>query len=442
VAAARAREDGREAGEFALVGLLGYLLLGAFWLALTPVLTSPALDLLRIVPLHRAEAAAAFLLGPVAFAFAGTAMVTATALQGWGRFDLANVVTLTSALVQAGGALYALDHGWGLVGVLRFAVAGSIVATLAGLLLLRLAATGFRWGSPAGAVRRVRAAAAFGGPLQLANILGVAHQQLDKILLSRYVALMLVAPYEIGLRGATVLGSVPQQILVALLPAASEMHAAGDLDGLRTAHERAARWVMAVTAAIAAGCIAAAPRLLVAWLGRPPQGADLCLVGLTLAIVVAMTTGTGTAIARAICRTRYEAEFSAVGLVAHVALGIWLVPRFGLLGAVEATIAANVCAAAWFLFRFARLLGVSFESVVARPALPPIVALAVLAFTGRWLASALPAGTGLMAWLYALIAAAAPAVLVLAALAAARFLPASELRALLASRRATGPRVS
>ena len=90
VAAARARNDGSEAGEFALVGLLGYLLLGAVWLALTPLLREPVLDLLRIEPAHRADAAAAFVLGPVAFACMGTSMITSTALQGWGRFDLAN----------------------------------------------------------------------------------------------------------------------------------------------------------------------------------------------------------------------------------------------------------------------------------------------------------------------------------------------------------------
>jgi len=77
------------------VGLLGYLLLGAAWLALTPFLREPVLDLLRIAPWHRAEAGAAFMLGPIAFALTGTAMVTTTSLQGWGRFDLANGVTFS-----------------------------------------------------------------------------------------------------------------------------------------------------------------------------------------------------------------------------------------------------------------------------------------------------------------------------------------------------------
>ena len=438
VAAARARGDGREAGEFALVGLVGYLVLGAAWLALTPLLREPVLDLLRIGAAYRAEAAAAFTLGPVAFACAGTALVMSTSLQGWGRFDLANGVTVSSVLVQAGGALWSLHQGWGLLGVIRFAVLGAVVATLIGALLLRLGAHGFAWGTPARALRRVREAMAFGGPLQLANILGVAHQQLDKLLLSRYVALALVSPYELGLRTSTVLGSMPQQMLLALIPAASGLHATGDAAGLRAAYDRAGRWVMAITAAVGAGFLGGAPRLLVAWLGTPPEGAELCVVGLTLAMVAAMTTGTSTAIARALGRTRFEAEYSGVGLGVHIVLGIALVPRYGLMGALIATVTANVLASAWFVFRFGRVTGWGFGSVFLRPTLQPLAVLAVCAVLGRQLANHLPEAAGLVGWVWALVGAAIPALAALVLLFATGFLPIAELRALL--RRNAAPR--
>ncbi len=437
VAAARARNDGREAGEFALVGLLGYLVLGAAWLVLTPWLREPVLDLLRIDTIHRADAGAAFMMGPVAFAFTGTAMVTATSLQGWGRFDLANGVTFSSVLVQAGGALLSLQLRWGLLGVIRSAVIGAAVATLVGLLLLRLGAKGFAWGSPARAARRLREAMAFGGPLQLANILGVAHQQLDKLLLTRYVTLALVTPYEIGLRTSTVLGSIPQQLLLALIPAASALHATGDAAGLRAAYDRSGRWVMAITAAVAAAFLGGAPRLLGAWLGTPPAGAELCLVGLTLAMVAAMTTGTGTAIARALGRTRYEAEYSGLGLGVHIVLGLLLVPRFGLEGALAATLAANLLASAWFLYRFGRVTGWGFASMFLRPTLQPLAVLVLCSVLGRLLANTLPAGTGLAAWKWAFVAAGVPALAALSLLAATGFLPRAELRALLSRPLAT-----
>ena len=438
VAAARARGDGGEAGEFALMGLLGYLMLGTAWLALTPWLREPVLDLLRIGPAHRAEAAAAITLGPVAFACMGTCMVTSSALQGWGRFDLANGVTLSSVLVQASGAVWSLREGWGLLGVLRFAVVGSVVGTLLGVVLVRFGAEGFRWGPPMRALRRVREAMAFGGPLQLANILGVAHQQLDKLLLARYVALVLVSPYELGLRIATVLGSLPQQMLLALIPAASALHATGDAAGLRAAYDRAARWVMAITAAVAAALLGGAPRLLLAWLHSPPAGTELCVTGLTLAMVVAMTTGTATAVARAFGRTRYEAEYSGLGLGVHGALGLWLVPRYGLLGALIATGVANVAASAWLLIRFGSVTGWGIGSTFVRPALQPLAVLAVCAAGGRQFAMRLPLGAGPAGWFWALLASVVPALAVLALLFGIGFLPLSELRALLQRRTPAG----
>jgi len=430
VAAAHARGDGREAGEFALVGLLGYLVLGAAWFALTPLVRGPVLDLLRIGAAHRAEAEFAILLGPVAFACSGASLVMSASLQGWRRFDLANGVTLSAVFVQAGGALWALERGWGLPGVLRAIVVGSLAGAVVGLLLLRVGARGFHWGTPAGAARRVREAVAFGGPLQVGNILGVAHQQLDKLLLSRYVALALVSPYELGLRTAMVLGSIPQQMLLALLPAASALHATSDLERLRLANDRAGRWVMAVTAAVASGFIAGAPRLLAAWLGTVPEGAERCVVGLTLAMAAAMTASTATVIARAMGRTRLEAEYSGFGLAIHLAVGLWLVPRWSLDGALLATGLANVLASLLLLWRFGRITGWGLARPLGRTVLPALLALAATSVAGRWLADRLPEALGLAGWGWAILASATPAAVTFVALALVGHVPVAELRAL------------
>jgi O-antigen/teichoic acid export membrane protein len=171
--------------------------------------------------------------------------------------------------------------------------------------------------------------------------------------------------------------------------------------------------------------------LLAAWLGTPPEGAELCVVGLTLAMVVAMTTGTSTAIARALGRTRFEAEYSGVGLGVHIVLGLVLVPRYGLTGALIATVTSNVLASVWFIFRFGRVTGWGFGSVFVRPCLLPLAALATCAALGRQFALRLPVGAGLQGWAWALVASAIPALAALALLFVTGFLPIAELRALL-----------
>ena len=435
VAAARARGEGRVAGEFALVGMLGYVALGALWFAITPWARDPVLDLLRIAPAQRALAGTLFMLGPVAFACMGLSMVTVTALQGWGRFDLANAVTISSVVVQVAGALHAIRHGGGLIGVITYAILGTIVATLVGLLMLRIGAPGFAWGTWAGARSRIREVVTYGGPLQIGNVLAVAHQQVDKVMLSRYVALVWVAPYELGLRASTVMGSLPNIMLTALISEASALHAVGDHAGLRAAHDRAARWVMTFTAMLAAALVVGSPRLLAAWLGDVPPGSDLAVVGLSIAMVLAMATGVVAALARAFGRTRYEAEYSALAFVLHVALGLWLVPRHGLVGALVATLVANVVAVAWYLWRFARLTGWRMRTLLA-PSWPPLAVLGLVAVAGRLLVARLPEAHGLIGWLWVAIAAGVPALLVLALLSVVGFVTPDEWRALLRRRAA------
>ncbi len=430
VAAARARGEGAEAGEFALVGMLGYAVLGGAWLAITPLARGPVLELLRIALEQRALAGTLFLLGPVAFACMGFSMVTVAALQGWGRFDLANAVTVSSVIVQVGGALFALHHGLGLVAVVASAILGTVVATLVGLVMLRVGAPGFAWGTWRGARTRVREVVAFGGPLQIGNVLAVAHQQVDKLLLSRYVALVWVAPYELGLRAATVMGSLPQIVLTALVSEASGLHAVGDEAGLRAAHARAARWVMTFTAMLAAALMVGSPRLLAAWLGDVPQGSDFAVLGLSAAMVVAMATGVVSALARAFGRTRYEAEYSALAFVLHAGLGLALVPAHGLVGAIVATLAANLVAVTWYLVRFARFTGWSVRTLVA-PSLAPMAVLAVVVAAGRALMPHLPQASGFMGWLWVGVAAGVPPLLVLALASALGVVTPGEWRALL-----------
>jgi O-antigen/teichoic acid export membrane protein len=151
-----------------------------------------------------------------------------------------------------------------------------------------------------------------------------------------------------------------------------------------------------------------------------------------------MTTGTATSIARALGRTRYEAEYSGIGLGVHIGLGLWLVPRLGLEGALLSTLSANVLATAWFLVRFGRVTGWGFASVFVRPTLQPLAVLALVSALGRQLAVHLPQGTGLAGWGWAIVAASLPALVALVLLFATGFLPIAELRALLRRKAAPG----
>ena len=405
-ASARARDAGAEAGEYATLAVLGYLTLGLVWLGVMLVAREPVLDLLRITGPARAKAALAFLIGAPVFVCSGMANTAIAALQAWDRFDLANAVTLSVSLGQVAALLYALTHGAVFAVCLEGVLLAWFVAWLIGMALLARGAPGFRWGGPRAALARLRTSLGFGMPLQLANAVAVMHQQLGKLMLVRLRSLVSVVPYELGLRVATASSTFAQLVLVAMIPEASTLHAQSQSERLLELHRRAGRFVTGAAAVVTAALVAAAPALYAVWLGRPDPGAALALRGLALAAYAAVAGGVSGAIARGVGRTHLELEWSALALVLHGTLGVLLVPRQGMLGALIAIVVANTGAALWFALRLARAQGWPVARMLWEPFLAPGLAvgagvlggsLAVRATSGPWPALVVAGGVAAFA---------------------------------------------
>jgi O-antigen/teichoic acid export membrane protein len=432
VAAARTRDDHGEAGEYATLAMIGYGALGLVWLALVPFVREPLLDFLHLPAAVRGGASFAFTAGAVVFTLSGLATTASSTLQGCGRFDLANFVTLGVSLSQAGGILYAVSRHAGLEGMVIASGAGWLFGWLVGLALLAGGVPDFCWASPGRALGRLRGAVRFGGPMQVANGFAVVHQQVvDKALLARMVALAAVAPYELGLRVASAAATFPMLLLLAMIPAAASLHANDDHAGLRELHRRSNAYVLALAAVITAGLVAGAPTFFAAWLGRPSPQAALALRGLALAGYGAAASGVAGAMARGVGRTELELEWSGIALVVHLGLALALMPAYGLLGALIAYVAGNTVSAAWFLVRLARALGWPAAPIVAEAFGRPLLATAAGVAAGLALARVLPPLAGAAAWPLVVVVGATSSLVTLGVTAATGLLPWREALKLL-----------
>lgn len=430
VPAARARGADDEAGAYATVSVLGYAALGLVWLGLLPLVRDPLLDFLRVGGAARPGADFAFTAGAVVFALAGAANTTVYALQGYDRFDLGNAASLTVSLVQAAGLGLTLWQGWGLPGVVCATGAGWAAGALAGALLLRTGAPAFRWAPPGRAAGFVRASLAYGAPLQLANLLGVAHQQVDKLLLARWVALAAVAPYELGLRVATALTTFPQLLMLAMVPTATRLFTTGEHARLAELYRRSHRYILLAAVVVTAAAVAGADRAFAAWLGHPEPQAALALRGLALAACAGLAAGMATVTARAMGRPSLEAEFAAVALAVHLALGLPLVRGQGLAGVLLALAAGNAAGVAWFVVRVAGALGWPRLRTLFEGLMPPVVVLAAGVAAGLALDRALPPLAGPAAWGALALVGGTAAILTGALALAMRYVDLAELRRL------------
>jgi O-antigen/teichoic acid export membrane protein len=421
-AAARARAAGAEAGEYATLAVLGYLALGIVWLLLVLLLRAPALDLLRIHGPARSLAELAFITVAPMFVLSGVTNTTVAVLQAWDRFDLANAVTVTVGLGQVAALLVALRQGGAFAACLLAVLVGWLAALVLGLMLVARGAPGFRWSAPHAAGRRFAEALGFGMPLQVANGLGVMHQQVGKLLIVRMLSLPAVVPYELGLRASTACSTFAQLVLVAMIPEASALHARAASERLRELHRRAGRFVTGIAAIVTAALVAPAPVLFEVWLGHADPQAALALRGLAIAAYAAMAAGVSAAIARGVGRTSLELEWSGVALLLHGTLGVLLVPRLGLPGALVAVAIANFAAALWFAIRLSRAQAWPVRSTLWEPFILPGLAMAAGVLAGSGLAHVIP-----VPWLALGVSAAAAGLACLAVLLLTRHLAWGEL---------------
>ena len=432
VASARGRGEPEESGRYATLGVMGFLALAALWMSLTLLLRESALGWLRVPPAALADARQAMLLAPAVFALAGCANITSAVAQGCGRFDLANLVMLVASAEQAAGVYVVLHSGWGLQGLLLNVGVGWALSGLTGLLLLSRAVPDFHWRSPRASMSRLREVFRFGGVLQITNLLGAIHFQMDKFLLSRFVALDAITPYELGSRVAISASTVPGLLLVGILPTAAGIHAVDDQARLRRLYQRANRYVLLAGAAIVAATLGAAPRLYLAWLGPGHEASAFTFQALMLGIVASLATGIGTSLARGIGRPDLEAWFAVVVVGLHATLSLWLVPRIGYRGALVAWGVSNTVGAAYFLWSLARTMRWPWASVLVRPHLVPALA-AVVAGAAVWaLDRVLPHMRGALGWLSVLLLCGTALAAVILTAMLTRYVDWREARSLLA----------
>ena len=398
VSAARATVHPDGGGGFASLAALGYLALGSAWLILTLVASDRLLALSGVPPEHHDIARFVMQAGTAVFVLAGLANTMQSVLQGYGRFDVANTITLAMAAQQIAGILFVLRMGWGLEGLVINSGLGWLLGSGLGLAHIRRVAPSFRWGSPARGVAQLGEAMRFGAPIQVASIFTVAHAQIDKFFLARFVALAAVTPYELGFRVVTAAVAVPQLLVLAVMPAAAALHARNDGARLADLYRRGNRYVLAASAVVLAGTLASAGRLYAAWLGPGHDDATLALRGLAFTAVMTLATGIGVAVARGVGRTDLEGWFAIIVFGTHAALSLWLIPARGLAGALIAMFVATTLGTVVFLWKLAGALGWSRARTLLDPFGVPLLAAVVGTLASWGMDRTLPAASGSRAW--------------------------------------------
>jgi O-antigen/teichoic acid export membrane protein len=335
----------------------------------------------------------------------------AAILAGLQRFDWLTGVTIAATTISTAGTVYAVEAGYGVVGVAVATVCGTLTSVLASAVLARrlLGTARFRLAWDATMLRSVLA---YGWFSTAQVVFGVLVTQLDRTLLGAWVGVAAVAVYSVPLSVATRIHQLAARALEVVFPLASGLVGTARHDDLVRLYTRAQTLNTALVVALAVPLAVLARELLGIWLG--PAFAASAAPVLQLLVVAYALLGLGVVAAAILAgsgRPGVNTAFVAALGVANSA-GYWLlIPRWGAVGAAAASAAASalcVPPVLWFVTR--RVVATSAAPFLTAAVLRPAAAGVLVAGA---LAAARPLVTG------------APSLIAALALSAAAYIAAS-----------------
>lgn len=256
-------------------------------------------------------------------------------LQADSLFKPLAVVNMLAALIQLGGCVVLLSLGHGLQGAI---IALYLANMMALIVLLRFAATRHRlvWDREP-LVAAMRDTMKFCGYIFIAAIVVFLDTKIDVFLVNYFLAKDKVAIYAYAIEFALILTMIGDTISQVNFPRLSKAFSLSEHREVREIYGRSIRMAFLAISFVAMAFSCFARDIIVHIL--PPHYLAMLpvlkvlLVGVvpfaTLSAVGTMMTSKGKPI--------YDALPVAASLIANVLLSIWLIPRYGMIGAASAT---------------------------------------------------------------------------------------------------------
>lgn len=308
---------------------------------------------------------------------------------------LENLLRPAARFLAIGAVIY--------VGISSVRIAGAyvfgwLVPVVAGLVYLYRETTLFEFDAPANTRRREMLD--FSLPLLLSATLGLVLSDLDTLLLGYFSDT--TAP--VGVYNAVYpLGSLLTTGTVAFgflfMPIISELHEADEMDRARRMYQVVTKWVFMFTLPLFLALVAFPERVIALTFGVKYAGGATALAVLSTGYFAHTMLGLNRETVVSVGETRIKMYGDFGAAVMNLALNLWLIPRFGLLGAATATAATFLVLNTFlssYLYRYydivpftaeilrpAALAGISFVAIylLIRTFLSPTVPILVLGFT-------------------------------------------------------------
>jgi len=335
-------------------------------------------------------------------------------INGFQRYDLNNLVGVVSSLVIALINVVMLLAGFSLVQLVMVTTAARIATYLIYRLnaykvfpALSIEPRLFLWS-------RVRELTGFSVYISIIDWSNKLNYSIDAVIIGAYLGAAAVAIWTVPQRLAEMLQRLTNQFSGVIFPVVVDSDAGKKPQRLRTIFIQGTRFSLVTVMPLAAAMFLLARPLVLSWVG--PRFADSILVAQILIAVVAIRVGnaTATTVLKGAGEHRLLAFSNAGAALANVALSLFWIRRFGLVGQAYGTLIPVAFTSAVILWPAAcRRVGIgTFEAfrTAVWPTLWPVAVMALVvipmrdAMPVRIFSVALAGAAGALAYLITFLA--------------------------------------
>lgn len=285
---------------------------------------------------------------------------------GLQRMERANQLTMASSVGGLIAAVVAIEGGWGVSGlVVGTMIVKALLALATYFVSLRLFGRlqvmprHFQW-------RVWRELFSFGWKIQVSRLCELLTYGFDRLFLSFAGGVAALGRYQPAIQVATQTRMLPQFLVMAALPYASDLSAKQDRRALIELYLRGTLYVAYCSFALMGFVAASAPVLTRLWLGPGYDDVALWIRIFSVAYLVTAPLSLGGLISQAIGRPGLQARSALLGTICTIifsSTGYWMAEVTGL--AAGSALAA-VIPGLWFFQRLNDVLEVSTWTVIQR----------------------------------------------------------------------------
>jgi len=391
------KEDYQALNAVINAGFLFYLVLGIFLTGLAIAVNSVVLRFFKVPSGLLLEARFVLLGAIVIYAMSSAFSVFRAVIVGLQRMDVTNAIVILMSLPSILGTILFLQWGFGLRGLIANEFIALVLTTVAFAVTAFRLLPSFRIGPTHASRWGFAKLFGYGVRVQISRMAELASSQLDKGLIGYFLGLNPVTYYELGFKIVNTTKVLSRVLTSAVMPAASELEARGELETLHMLYHRASKYLVLVSAPFMLFAVPAAPLIIRAWMGEGYRLSVLAIEILAVGHFTHLLTGVGAAIVKGIGKPGLETRYTIVLLTLNLLLGIVLVLWVGFLGVLLATSFSLIISSVYFFTIVHEELAIPLGDFARRTYLTPLAAclcigLPIYAFNHGPLLALMPAG--------------------------------------------------